>query len=324
MIVLWRVTTRCNLSCAFCACDKRLPFPRMTSDPGSVRRFLDVLADYQQSRQVPVLVSWLGGEPLLWTELPKLTEHATGRGLRVSATTNGMTLAAQSVRRHLLERYSELTISLDSADEGHDQIRCSPGLFQSLRQNVTRLAESRRAGGQPLKLRINTVLMRSTIDRFPALAREVAAWGVDELTFNLLGGRDRPEYFPGNRPLPGQFARFARQLDGLRAELAPLGLVVAGSQAYVDRLSAAVQDIPRPVIDCQPGRHFLYINESGLVSPCSFTTGTLSVPLGDILNARDLGILSDRFASDRRACRPEVCDNCPSTRVFEKFHHHVA
>lgn len=324
MIVLWRVTTRCNLSCAFCAFDRRLPFTRTSADPSAIRRFLDLLADYQQTRHDPVLVSWLGGEPLLLPALPELTAHAIARGLRISATTNGTTLESLKVRHHLLDHYSELTISLDSADDAHDAIRSSPGLFQALRKNVSALAEARRVGTRPLKLRVNTVLLRSTIDRFPELVREVASWGVDELTFNLLGGRDRPEYFPENRPLPAQFALFAERLTQLRAEFAPRGLVISGSQSYLDRLHAAVQDIPRPVTDCGPGERFLFIDELGSVSPCSFTSGTLAVPLTDFRTAADISALPVRFSLARSTNRPGVCDDCPSTQVFEKFSHHAA
>lgn len=324
MIVLWRVTTRCNLSCAFCAYDRRLPLARTSSDPSSIKRFLDVLADYQEIRQVPVLVSWLGGEPLLLPTLSELTTYAVSRGLRISATTNGTSLGSSAVRRHVLDHYSELTISLDSPDEKHDLIRSSPGLFDSMRTRVPDLSKARQRGGHPLKLRVNTVLLRSTIDRFPVLAREVAAWGVDELTFNLLGGRDRPEYYPDNRPLPGQFERFAEQLNDLRAELLPQGLVISGSQSYVNRLASTVHDIPRPISDCGPGERFLFIDELGSVSPCSFTSGTLAVPLENLRNAADVISLSSRFRDTRQACPPSVCDDCPSTRVFEKFSHNAA
>jgi MoaA/NifB/PqqE/SkfB family radical SAM enzyme len=324
MIVLWRVTTRCNLSCAFCAFDRRLSYARTTADPAAIRRVLDVLADYQLTLREPVLVSWLGGEPLLLTELPELTAHATGRGLRISATTNGTSLGSSVVRRHLLDHYSELTISLDSPDEAHDAIRCSHGLFKSLRVHVAALVKERRASSRPLKLRVNAVLLRSTIERFPELVREVADWGADELTFNLLGGRDRPEYFPDNRPLPAQVSRFAEQISNLRAEFASRGLVIAGGDSYLNRLMSAVHDIDRPVPDCGPGRRFLFIDEMGFVSPCSFTSGTLGLPVTELRSADDVASLSTRFSLARCTRRPVVCDDCPSTQVFDKFSHHAA
>ncbi len=315
MIVVWRVTTRCNLACPFCAYDRRLPFARTDAAPAAIRRFLEILADYQNVSGDPVLVSWLGGEPLLWPVLPELTCHATALGLRVSATTNGTTLGSATVRRHLIDHYSELTISLDAPDASHDVLRSSPGLFEALRENVTELSQARRA----MKLRVNTVLLSSTIDRFPEIAREVASWGVDELTFNILGGRDRPEYFSDHRPLPAQLAGFIDQLPSLRRELTPHGLAIAGSPAYLDRLHSAATGKPRPVSDCGPAERFLFIDEHGSVSPCSFTTAELSVPLAGIHNSSDLLSLPVRFTAARTTRRPRVCDDCPSTQVFEKF-----
>lgn len=324
MIVLWRVTTRCNLSCAFCAYDRSLPYARTTTESASILRFLDVLADFQKVQQDSVMVSWLGGEPLLIPTLPSLTAHATERGLRISATTNGTSLGSASARRHLLDHYSELTISLDAADESHDAIRSSPGLFKALQKNVTELSNARRMSERPLKLRVNTVLLKTTIDRFPAIARELAAWGVDELTFNLLGGRDRPEFFQDNRPLPSQFTKFAKQLTDLRAELTPRGLTIAGSNSYIDRLSAAGRNIPRPIQNCGPGEKFLFIDERGMVSPCPFTSQELGIHLTELNTAADIAALARHFSQARHANRPSACNDCPSTQVFEKFSNHAA
>jgi organic radical activating enzyme len=66
MIVVWRVVDSCNLSCPFCAFDKQLPFQRSQTDPAEVVRIAQVLADYQTGTGDRVLMSWLGGEPLLW------------------------------------------------------------------------------------------------------------------------------------------------------------------------------------------------------------------------------------------------------------------
>lgn len=256
---------------------------------------------------------------MLWPLLPELTAYATSLGLRVSATTNGTTLRSGRVHRHLLHHYSELTISLDSPDAAHDSLRSSPGLFEMLRENVAALSRARRGSARALKLRVNTVLLRSTIARFPEIAREVASWGVDELTFNILGGRDRPEYFHDHRPQPDQIAEFRERLPFLRAEVAKHGLSIAGSPAYLDRLHSSARDLAHPVTDCGPAERFLFIDEQGSVSPCSFTTDELFVPLAEIRRTSDLTSLPIRFASKLTTRRPRVCDDCPSTQVFEKF-----
>jgi MoaA/NifB/PqqE/SkfB family radical SAM enzyme len=318
MIVVWRITTRCNLGCPFCAYDRRLPFARRTADFAHVRAFLPVLAAYQTLHRDPVLVSWLGGEPLREPALPALSAEARALGLRVSATTNGTTLAAEAVRRHILDNYAELTVSLDSPDAVHDALRSSPGLFSALRRDVPLLAAARRASTRPLKLRVNAVLLRTTIADFSRLAHEVAGWGVEELTFNLLGGRDRPEFFAAHRPTSDQFAKFRASLPGLRAELAPR-LTIAGSPAYLARLQDAAKDRPSPVLDCAPGQRHLFIDEHGLVAPCAFTPADLGVPLAELQTPNAIADLPARFARRRVSHRPRVCADCPSTQLFEKF-----
>src|SRR6266436_4636144 len=73
LIVVWRVVDSCNLSCPFCAFDRRLAFPRTHTDPADILRFAAVLADHQARTGDGVLLSWLGGEPLLWRPLENLT-----------------------------------------------------------------------------------------------------------------------------------------------------------------------------------------------------------------------------------------------------------
>jgi len=112
MIVVWRITQRCNLSCPFCAYDRRLSRPRREADVDVIRRFGGVLADYQRAMGDRVLVSWMGGEPFLFSPLSALTVFFTEElGLRVSATTNGTTLGCAAAREHVLAHYTELTES---------------------------------------------------------------------------------------------------------------------------------------------------------------------------------------------------------------------
>jgi MoaA/NifB/PqqE/SkfB family radical SAM enzyme len=321
MIIVWRLTTRCNLSCPFCAYDRMRPFARSDAAPADLRDFCRALADYQRTHADPVLVSWLGGEPFLYPGFASLAAATTALGLRVSATTNGTALHSAAVRHLILDHFAELTVSLDAPGALHDTLRGWPGAFAALRRDVTALAAARVSLGRTLKLRVNTVLLRATIDALPALAREVADWGVDELTFNLLGGRDRPEYFAAHRPLPGQVAALAAALPALRAELAPRGLTLAGGPAYLRRLHAAATDQVVPVTDCAPGERFLFVDENGVVSPCSFTSDELGVPAADLRDAAGIAALPARFAAARFAHAPAACADCPSTQVSGKFSH---
>lgn len=317
LVIVWRVTGRCNLSCPFCAYDRTLSFPRRDADTELVQRISSLLAEMGR----PVLMSWLGGEPLLWPDLADLTaslrhEH----GFAISTTTNGTTLHRAETRRHLIEHYAELTLSVDGSAPKHDALRGKAGLFDQVRRAVLLLVQEKAAASRGPLLRANVVLMRDTISDFPALCHELAAWGLEEITCNQLGGIDRPEFYPPNRLLAEQVARLEDVWHGLKDELAAKGVRLLGGEAYLRRLRATAIGLPLAVEDCHPGEDFLFVTEDGLVSPCSFTTREHGVDLREITTSRELLELPQRFRQMRQRARAAPCADCHSTQVCEKFH----
>jgi MoaA/NifB/PqqE/SkfB family radical SAM enzyme len=319
VVIVWRVTERCNLGCGFCGYDRALARPRRDAKPGAVLAFGEVLAAYQSATGDRVLVSWLGGEPLLWRPLAGLTAAFTGLGLRVSTTTNGSSLASTAMRGHLLEHYAELTVSVDGFASFHDEARRWKGGFAAVRRGVSALAgEKRRAGIGP-RLRANVVLMRDNVGEFPALCAEMASWGIEEVTFNQLGGNDRPEFYPAHRLLPAQIDALAGEMPALRARLASVGVRVCGDARYLERIRSTAAGRRLPVHDCDPGAEFLFIAEDGTAAPCSFTGAGYGIPIETLRSVPAFLDLRARFAAARNSSRLAVCDDCPSTHVFAKF-----
>ena len=321
MIVVWRVTERCNLACSFCAYDRRVARSRRDADPASVLAFGSALAEYQRVTADAVLVSWLGGEPLLWSPLERLTRtFVHDLGLRVSVTTNGTALASAKVREHLLDCYSEMTVSVDAVGEAHDRIRGWRGGFAQLRRVVPLLAAARWRDSSP-RLRANVVLMRDNVAGFAELCLELATWGIDEITFNQLGGNDRPEFWAGHRLSPNDVDRFAAHLPELRHALAARGVTLRGGDHYIERIRSSAAGRRLPVRDCGPGERFLFVSEQGTVSPCSFTESSFGVPIAELASGEDVAALPWRFGAtrDARPASVTVCGDCPSTQVFAKF-----
>jgi len=317
---VWRITERCNLSCPFCAYDQRVTRPRREADAEIIQRFGAVLSKYQQESGDMVLVSWIGGEPFLFPDLDRLTRHfATELGLRVSATTNGTALRNAALREHLLEDYAELTISVDGVGSVHDELRGWPDGYAALRTAVRKLSESKRAEHRGPLLRANVVLMRKTIGDFERLCSELADWGIEEIAFNQLGGRDRPEFFPTHRLLPEQAESLNQEVSRMRGRLAKLGVCLKGSPAYLARIQASSSDELIPLANCRPGEQFLFVNENGMASPCNFTAQDYGVAVTELTGAQSLRQLPLRFAQAQSNRRPAFCNDCHSTRVFDKF-----
>jgi MoaA/NifB/PqqE/SkfB family radical SAM enzyme len=285
-----------------------------------VRTLGALLAEYQHLTGDAVLVSWLGGEPLPWTPLTELT-HTFCRDyqLRVSTTTNGTSLGSADVRAHLLEYYSELTVSIDALGSLHDWLRGWPGAFASLERSVIALAEQKRSCNRGPVLRANVLLMRETIADFEPLCLRLANWGIEEITFNQLGGNDRPEFYPAHRLFPEQAEALAIRLPHLRKQLMNMGIRLRGGDAYTRRIRATSRGEHLLIQDCHPGERFLFINESGCVAPCSFTAAAFGIPAGKLTSASDLRHLPLDFARSRHRRPSPLCEDCHSTQVFEKF-----
>lgn len=312
LVVVCKVTERCNLGCSFCGYDRALPWPRASADPEQVRALGQRLAAWRARTGRAVLVSWLGGEPLLWPPLLALArefKHALGLG--TSVTTNGTTLGSARARATVREVFDEITVSVDGVGERHDRVRGWEGGFAFLQRAMTSLARERGAGG-PL-LRVNTIVMRDNVDELPTLCRALADWGVDEITWNQLGGNDRPAFFPDHRLRPEDVAHLRAIVPGLRAELAARGVILRGTEAYLDRTDASAAGRRLPVADCAPGEGFVFASLQGRLAPCSFTADELGVP------ATELHDLPAAFRSARLRIPPRACEDCPSTQVFGKF-----
>jgi AdoMet-dependent heme synthase len=324
LVVVWRVYEPCNLGCNFCGYSREVARKRHVVSPEVILKFGQTLSEFQQKTGKQVLVSWLGGEPLLWKELPAISRvYHHDLGVKLGVTTNGTVLDRESVRTSLINHYSLVTVSIDGFASFHDVQRGEIGLFDKLKSYVALLIKETSAGNSSLRLRVNTILMRKNIHAFEAFCAEIASWGVQELTFNQLGGIDRPEFYPDNRILPEQAAWLAEALPAIQKKALAAGLKVFGTKQYLERFFATSRDIALAIDDCNPGRNFLFIDEQNRVSPCNFTTEGYGIPLAQIEDVNLLTNVTEHFRYKQRYERAAPCNNCMSTQVFEKFNQEV-
>jgi MoaA/NifB/PqqE/SkfB family radical SAM enzyme len=283
-----------------------------------VLAFGRVLAAERREGSRAILVGWLGGEPLQWPAIHSLARvFHHDLGLRQGLATAGPALASARVRAMVIAHIEQLTISIDGLGPFHDGVRDAPGLFEQLRASIARLRSEDPT--ESVYLRVNTVLMRGNIADFGRLCEAMAQWGFRELTFNPLGGHDRPEFFPANRLLPDQVRRFADELPELRLRMSAMGLRIRGGDAYLERIAATAKGEHLAIEDCHPGTSVLFVDERGRASPCSFTCDGYGVPIAEIDSPQALRALPARFAARRRAERLEPCGDCHATHVVDKF-----
>jgi Fe-coproporphyrin III synthase len=109
-------TLWCNLSCSHCYSSSG-PELRESIDPDVLLRLLRVLMD--QGYEV---VSFSGGEPLLYPPVVEVAREAAAMGFRVNLVTNGL-LVEKSKFQPLWDLVSRVGVSLDGPKELHEAIR---------------------------------------------------------------------------------------------------------------------------------------------------------------------------------------------------------
>jgi AdoMet-dependent heme synthase len=167
--------------------------------------------------------------------------------------------------------------------------------------------------------RMSTLFTRHNLAAFPELCRRLAAWGVEQVTFNQLGGNDRPEFHRDHALTVDQAIWLARMLPAWRAELAAIGQELRGGAAYTTRILASTRGERIAVDDCGPGTRTLFIDEAGRVSPCSFTGARYGLSIDELEEPGALAGLASRWREARASGRDPACDDCHQTNVFEKF-----
>ena len=305
------------MDCLFCSYSRKVERKRDEADLTEIERLIHILALYVKKYNRKILVSWIGGEPFLYPHIFPLSKLCKSGGIYTSTTTNGILLGGEEMCKKVIDSFSEIVFSIDGFAKCHDRIRSMEGAFKKTTQALARLCSEKNKLGSELIVKVNTILLRENIGDFPAFCRYLAELGVNELTFNQLGGFDRPEFYESNRLLENQVELFKEQLPLVKKECA--GLSIHGSDSYMERITASARDQKLPLEECSPGRWFWFINENQFISPCSYTTYEYMHPTSFIQNPDDIDKTEQILREMRNASRSRWCDDCHCTQMHSKF-----
>lgn len=317
-VVVWRLTEACDLDCGFCDFRRSNRFVRSRLEGDEVRRVSLLIQEWAQQRLQQVVVSWLGGEPLLWPDILNVSRALRCSGIRTSVTTNGRLMAKS---RHnpvdILRAFDEITLSIDGSEGTHDASRGVLGLFQSVLALARELRSGECSQGQRVKIRSNLLLCRASLPEFRSIIHECLEAGVTEFTINTL-------WVPAGhalahlRLLPSDVEELRRSVFALRSELDGRGKIL-GSERYFSRLYSYACGHKVFVNECYPGARTLFVDADGRLAPCAYTGPEYGVDMRSIRTVDEMNILLSRFRAQRANRLASACYDCPDTNVFGKF-----
>lgn len=290
-IVIWEVTRACQLVCRHCRADAqhRADPRQLTTEQG--RALLDDIARWDSPRPLVVLT---GGDPFERTDLAELVAYGTRAGLSVA-------LSPSVTPKFTAERLAELhtagakavSLSLDGARPAtHDAFRGFEGTYAAT------LEAARVVRAQGLRLQVNTTVTRGNVHELPDLLGDVLEMGVGLWSVfflvptgrgEQLGALDAAEVEDVLHWLADvsslvavktteapQYRRVVIQRARARAAGEPLP-VTGPLHAHLVEDTVRVLGhpieptrVPRPPIDVNAGRGFVFVDHTGDVYPSGF------------------------------------------------------
>ena len=121
-VVVWNITSRCNLKCVHCYASVTGEKSELSTEQGL--KLISGLKDYG----VPVVL-FSGGEPLIREDLPELINAATSAGMRAVISTNGTLITREKAEILGDMGLSYVGVSLDGLEEVNDRFRGVNGAF---------------------------------------------------------------------------------------------------------------------------------------------------------------------------------------------------
>jgi AdoMet-dependent heme synthase len=299
-LVIWEATRACQLVCQHCRADSQdVPHPmQLTTAEGL--RLLDDIASFGAPSPMVVIS---GGDPFERDDLEELIAY--GRGLGLS-----MALAPSVTPKATRARFAAagdagvkaVSISLDGASAAtHDGFRGIPGVYDAtlpLCRDIVDLG---------LRLQINTTVTADNVDELPELMEQVLALGAFLWSVFLLVPTGRGQSLRGLAPeqvedvlhwlvdvshhlavKSTEAPHFRRVVLQRRrtGDLDPAAAFGLGDtyRRLRDALDRIHMDrplptrVPRPPLDINAGRSFVFIDHVGAVYPSGF----LPIPGGSL------------------------------------------
>ncbi len=299
-IVVWNMTSRCNLKCHHCyieAGDKALEGELSTEQ---AKAFLDDLAQMK----VP-LVLLSGGEPFLRPDFDELLIHARSLSLRVSISTNGTLIDEERAEFLAGNGVSYVGVSLDAAsDKTHDEFRGVPGAWERALRGLQCCKE---AG---LKTGVRITVTKGNYLDVPELYGIAKDLGIPRFCLYYLvpTGRGK-ELVESDLDYDERMNVFNFLFDKALEEGPQPDIEILSTDAPYDgvllierlkKAGASVEDLRKLMTisgGCSAGEKIANIGPTGEVHPCQFWTheslgNVTKQPFSEIWNNSDNQLLS--------------------------------
>lgn len=317
--VIWELTNECNYGCKYCIFSStgRRPVGELTTQ--EVFHTLEELKKLNFSH-----IKFTGGEPFLREDLLDILQYAHHLGFLIDLSTNASKINVVNAQQLSLLSLSYIHVSLDGFNQiSHEAVRGKKS-FEPTIKGLTILSQ------YLSNIRIGCVLhkfneyeIKNMIDFFNSFNVEKIAFSIMQPAgrlkekSDLLISRDIYELYLELEEYQNKYPIVSHNLDSLihipKPQILPLNKVKDMSNK---------QFIAQSI--CPGGEHFLFINSTGVVSPCTWVSEHKPIYHSENLKNKSLSdiLISSTFQKFNQIKKlvGESTQICPMENI-ELFNH---
>lgn len=239
---IWEITHSCNYGCSYCifSCNREIIKNELTTE--ECFHVIDELVKHGFKH-----LKVTGGEPFLRQDIIKILEYASKR-MVTDISTNGSLITPKRVAELNKINLKMIHVSLDGNKEEHESVR-GKNTYESTIRGLNALKDSKN------KVRIGSVIHSNNENNLEKLIQQAIDYA-DEIIFSIMepvSNQDKSQVKEKCN------ADLLKELDDLKNK-------------YQAKIKVNYNFKPQPncIKRCPAGDKFLYINNFGNVSPCTW------------------------------------------------------
>lgn len=253
--VLWEITNTCNYHCSYCIFSSETIKYENELTTDEVKRTIKELKNNNFT-----YIKFTGGEPFTRKDMTEILKYATELGFDMDISTNA-SLITEKIAKELKDiNFPMVHVSLDGADKNSHEFVRGKYTFERTLRGIKYLTQN------DIYTRIGTVIYKQNEDRLEDIVKLAIELKANEIIFSFMEAVGRLE---GDDTIISK-----KTIDAVRNEIDKLALKYE-KQIQV-KYSFTENKVCKSEECCPAVKKFLYINNLGQVSPCTWVVANNS------------------------------------------------
>lgn len=253
--VLWEITNTCNYHCSYCIFSSETIKYENELMTDEVKRTIKELKENNFT-----YIKFTGGEPFTRKDMTEILKYAKELGFDMDISTNA-SLITEKIAKELKDiNFLMVHVSLDGADKNSHEFVRGKDTFERTLRGIKYLTQN------DIYTRIGTVIYKQNEDRLEDIVKLAIEFKANEIIFSFMEAVGRLE---GDDTIISK-----KTIGAVSNEIDKLALKY-GKQIQV-KYSFTENKVCKSEECCPAVKKFLYINNLGQVSPCTWVVANNS------------------------------------------------